>query len=354
MQKLTNSTRNQHYIAQVEQRLNSSSNLTSLSNPRNAKIFEFKISDIKEGSHKPSLKLMGNKSIHSVLSVQDIFTIQHLPNGLSVNFESLFQRYENDFSNHVNLFLDCVVKIKDTIPPDQESIESHDTNLQGYIKCVYKYKIMNWLRNPFHIKTVLKNFSPFGSYVIQSQNGLDLYNAIDTINQSQCNYICTRFSISIDEYKEWLRLILLFLYQDSSCHVTVLDDYVDNFFSATDLSTSAYIFYYDTDSPLLPDSAIVVDEVKGNPSFYMNISKNCLLLIQHVVIDNEQSKERMDKIGVSEEQREKLNAMLAGNKRVKVFLNDLRVLNGFNEFCVGTASSVVYSSSNKVHDFVVE
>lgn len=97
-----NETRNQHFVSQVEQRLNVSNPNSSVGNSR---IFSFRIVDRE--ACQIELESPRGHAIASTLSMLDLFSFD-VPGGgpLRMNLEGLFQKYEANVAIHTKGLLD--------------------------------------------------------------------------------------------------------------------------------------------------------------------------------------------------------------------------------------------------------
>lgn len=88
---MDNATRQQHFISQMEQRLNASN---PAANPENQRIYEFKVVDREQ--HVLELTDVRGKSIAKTLSMFDLFSFDVDKNSdTRANFEAVFYRYES-------------------------------------------------------------------------------------------------------------------------------------------------------------------------------------------------------------------------------------------------------------------
>lgn len=208
---------------------------------------------------------------------------------------------------------------------------------------------MGWIRNPYKIKEIIRIFGPSSNEVIASADALGLYQSITTIEEREISYICTKFGITFEEYKTWIKIIILFLYFEKDDEKTMLDDYVEQFFSAKELRTSGQIHYFDNAATLLPDIGITMDGEDGNHIFYINISKNCFMVIQHVELAGKYSQEILMRMNIAPKAFEAPLPNLRQNKSIKLYSNDLEMLAGYNQICVKSAEFAVLCASSIVH-----
>src|SRR5215472_10811453 len=82
-------TKNQHFVSQVEQRLNA---LNPGARPENQRIYEFEIVD--RDQHQVRLVNPKGRLISNALSMFDLFSFDVADDGLRANLERVFGTYE--------------------------------------------------------------------------------------------------------------------------------------------------------------------------------------------------------------------------------------------------------------------
>lgn len=342
-----NTTSNQHFISQAEQRLNSCS-----LNPKSRKseINRFEILE----KNPPKVSSSEKVTISRNLSFQEIFTIQRLSDSERLNFENLFGRYEAEFparAAHV-IELVSIVRKKNTTNSERIDLKKvNDVDFQSFledVKFIYKYKIMNGLRNPYQIKDTLNDFKFILDHVIDDEAALNIYISLELKNNSEERYICDKFNISKNEYKEWIRLLLLFLFPKKD-GTTILDGFIEQFFKATEFYTTIFICIFDNNCALLTDTGVVKDNgLDDDLTTYMNISKNCIVSLTHTKIEGD----RLDKIckdrGLTDNQKRQLVIDCSGAVSGLLFINNLEFLSGYNKICVQAAAKNVFSGSSEI------
>ncbi|MFG4542430.1 hypothetical protein ACF0DH_03075, partial [Acinetobacter baumannii] len=134
-----NETRNQHFISQVEQKLN----CINPSLPREKRrIYKFKIDDREELTFN-LVNPLGVK-IENNLSFNDLYTFDVFSDRTRNNFEAYFGKYEVNIEVFTNKILNKIDK--------NEAITIEE--IKDLIFC----KMMNFIRNPFSIEKCLNIF----------------------------------------------------------------------------------------------------------------------------------------------------------------------------------------------------
>lgn len=199
MAKLNN-TKNQHYISQVEQKMNSS-NPSDLK--RNRRIFSFSVIDRQ--AYKIALSSVSGKKIEKNLSMNDLFTYAINENGLRHNLEEAFGKYESGLETQINAFLAIEKK--------------NGASVTDEVISLFKCKFLNLIRNPFCIKKTLNIFSPFKHQIPSDSILLAEFKLINDINQEDAESLLLQLQVTLEEYKDWIKLLfLVFMSVENSTH----------------------------------------------------------------------------------------------------------------------------------------
>lgn len=214
---------------------------------------------------------------------------------------------------------------------------------------------MAWLRNPYRIRELLQIFKPFVDRDYMSEGAAELYAQLVEKNEPEVKRICDVYSINSDEYKRWIKLVIMFIYFEENGKITLLDDYVDEWIFGPNISTHVVVFYFDSHSPLLPDTAVVRDNVgDGRYIFYINVSKNLVVALQHIEVDGDYAKFLVRNIRSFGFCVDGIERQVGGGVQVGLYLNELDILSGYNNICVKAANSKVFSASRDVLGIAIE
>lgn len=138
---LLNDTRRQHFVPQVEQRLNTS---TPEAATKNQRIYEF---GILGRFDNPKLDKPRNPRIGASLALDDVFSFDVSPNAsLRQNFESLFQKYEERLLESTDAVL------------TKASVSARPEDIRDDLTALFAAKFLNFLRNPYSVPKVLDTF----------------------------------------------------------------------------------------------------------------------------------------------------------------------------------------------------
>jgi hypothetical protein len=141
-----NKTRNQHFLAQGEQRLNA---LNPEADPSNQRIYSFKVVDRE--TYTLALENPRGRPIAGNLSLFDLFSFD-VPGDsrLRLNFETLFNKYEGYIEAHTDSLL--------------AKLNGGGRDIKAEIIDLFAAKFLNFVRNPFCIVKVLNSFPGIASF----------------------------------------------------------------------------------------------------------------------------------------------------------------------------------------------
>jgi hypothetical protein len=186
---LENPTKIQHFVSQVEQRLNGIP-------PDRNRIYKFEVihreNSIIKLAHKKGVSIRAN------LAIEHLFSFDK-SGSLAKSFENLFQRYEERMSTAVN-------KLK-------EGLDQKSNNLIGTaLYEIWLLKFLNIWRNPYGVKKFLNTFYMLYSYPPPTDRYfLKCYQDIDNLKTNDLFKGFSDLGLSLKEYKKWLRGLLLLL-----------------------------------------------------------------------------------------------------------------------------------------------
>ncbi|MDH2636101.1 hypothetical protein QDS01_14370 [Acinetobacter nosocomialis] len=253
-----NRTRNQHFIAQVEQKLNS----INPSETRNRRrILEFVVNERDQLSF--SITKTNGVRIEQNLSFDDLYTFEIFSDATRNNFETFFSKYESKIEQLTNNFLNCI-KEKQKISSDE---------VMDLIFC----KIMNFVRNPYSIKKVLNTFGSLRTKVPSDPYLLSEFFKITIENIKIEPNILNFLEISEEEYIDWLKIIFLFFVVEQDGK-SVGELTVENFRKTSFIYIN--VFNYDDEICLLSDRGFVDYSPSLGESFFsmsFNLNKNSFL-----------------------------------------------------------------------------
>jgi hypothetical protein len=345
LNEYVNSTKNQHFVSQAEQRFNSCSPDAA---PQKTEIYRFEVIDKKEARVRSD----GKKAIGRNLSFQELFTILRVSDSERLNFEHLFQRYEGEYPAQVvellQLLDKAIEKSSGAEKIDLEKVEGCNfSRFVSLVKRIYTYKVLNWLRNPLRIKEVLAGHAWILNHCIDNERALSIYFSLVGKNSAEKLHVCRTYGVSAGEYDSWIRLLLLFLFYEPG-ETNNLDGFVEEFFLADELVTSIMVIKSDTECALLPDTGVVRGGYAGGIATYINVAKGCVIILAHQPVDGAYLDETIKMLKLEAVPRSKLMEVMARKVFSCLFVNNSELLGAYNGLCVKSASRYVFSASPNV------
>ncbi|MGE9818215.1 hypothetical protein ACQP6V_08485 [Acinetobacter baumannii] len=253
-----NRTRNQHFIAQVEQKLNSI-NPSATRNRR--RILEFVVNERDQLSY--SITKTEGVRIEQNLSFDDLYTFEIFSDASRNNFERFFSKFESKIELLTHNLLKGI-KHKRKITKEE---------VMELIFC----KIMNFVRNPYSIEKVLKTFDSLKTKVPKDTKLLGEFLKISKDNIKISKKTLDSLDVSEDQYIDWLKVIFLFFVVEQDGK-SVGEHTVNNFVGTTFIHID--LFTFDDEICLLSDRGFVdYQPALGKNIFSMsfNLNKNTFL-----------------------------------------------------------------------------
>lgn len=250
-----NKTKNQHYVAQVEQKLNS---IDINVNKAKRRIYEFEILNHETEEFRLT-KTIGVK-ISENLSLDDLYSFEIFENNTRDNFEYFFNGLEHQIENLSNKILESNTILKD--------------DLINFF-CA---KFLNMLRNPFCIVKILNTFGDLCNYSPTDPKTYNIYKKIDALNVNK--NLLLNLNVTSEQYKNWLKIIFLMIVplecNENSQKDLIMRKICFNFFDFEKNLGAIFLCTYDKPSCLLSDRGYI--EMNTNNSndtinFTFNISK---------------------------------------------------------------------------------
>lgn len=243
---LRDATKNQHFVPQVEQRLNA---INPQARNENQKIHSFSLKDRDAGivsiDSEKGVKILKN------LSLNDLFSFDVLGKKSSkYNFEKLFHSYE--------------LTIKSSTESLLSKIDSPKADIKPEIINIFRFKILNFIRNPYSIKKILATFFAFKDIFPTDSIHYENFNRVLNGSKPQQKYLCKQLDITEDEYKEWLATIFLLLTPMKEGQLNFLDQFIKRIYENLNLFTQIHIYTYDDETCLLSDRGYNEYEINGD------------------------------------------------------------------------------------------
>lgn len=228
-------TKNQHFVSQVEQRLNS---INKFDKEKNQKIHSFSLVDRE--SHNIKIDSKNGFKISNTLSLNDVFSFDVLGKEAErYNFEKLFYKYESDIKTNTESLI-----LKLSTPNSDLKSETID---------LFTSKFLNFVRNPYSIKKVLNTFPQLRS--VQPTDPIHHRNfkrVIDGVKPHQ-RYLCNELGVTEHEYASWLAMIFLLLTPFKKGDLNFLEQTIKGIYENKNLFIMILVYTYKNKSCLLSD-----------------------------------------------------------------------------------------------------
>ena len=227
-------TKNQHFVSQVEQRLNA---LNPGVRPENQRIYEFEVVD--RDQHQVRLVTPNGRLISNSLSMFDLFSFDVADSGVRANLERAFGTYEAKIGKLTAKLLRAHAARSNVV--NQELFD------------LFVAKMVNFVRNPFSVAKVLNTFGVMGQHHPTDPQVYAEYQRILTGRRPQQAYLCAKLGISDEQYGAWLRVVFMLLTPLADGQVTMLEHALGTLFGDRDHALHIHLHTYSTERCLLSD-----------------------------------------------------------------------------------------------------
>lgn len=233
-----NQTKNQHFISQIEQRLNC---INPNQTDKKKKIYSFYINDpIRESLQIDTPSLL---SIKSNLSLEDLFSF-HVDKKAQkrLNFENLFSKYESTLKKNT---YSLIYKLRN----------NNGNNIKSEIIQIFSAKLLNFLRNPYCVEKIINTFGTGLTYRPTDPDLNSYYEKILIGTKPHQNYLCHQIGISHIKYTEWLCLIfnMLSTMRNGNYEICLFDSIINSLFCSPDIHVNVSVYFSRNTNCLLSD-----------------------------------------------------------------------------------------------------
>jgi hypothetical protein len=260
-----NPTRQQHFVAQTEQRLNA---LNPGAAPENQRIYEMEIID--RDRHMVRLTSLRGRSIARSLSMFDLYSFDVGDDGLRANFEEAFNRYEGRIE-----------------PLTRRILGAHaarDANVSQELFDLFVAKMVNFVRNPYSVVKVLNSFPAMAAHHPARPETYAAYERILTGRRPQQAHLCTELGISDEQYGAWLRIIFMLLMPMAEGVPVMLEQALGNMFENRRDALVIHVNAYTTERCLLSDRG-VTSPIEQNPHTVFDFNLAARAFIRYAFLD---------------------------------------------------------------------
>ena len=322
-------TKNQHFVSQVEQRLNA---IDISARKENQRIYSFSL--INRDSYTVSVDSNKGSKIEKNLSLDYLFNFDVLKKEAArYNFEKLFYDYENR------------VKV------DTESLLSKlcipHADIKPEILNIFRSKILSFVRNPYSIRKILNTFTDlkgvFPTDPIHSKN----FDRVLNGSKPQQEYICKQLGITKNDYKCWLATIFFLLNPMKADQPNFLDQVIKRLYENPGLFNQVHVYTYDNEVCLLSDRGYNT-YVEENNDMVWEFNLCSYAFIRYVFVD-------IDAYIPEFITKETIDFFKSRSKSISVesMHNDLAELEIYNQRTIYHCHEKAFSSSMNCHGITV-
>jgi hypothetical protein len=325
-----NDTANQHYVSQVEQRLNS---LNPNAASRNRRIYSFTLVDRE--AFAISLDSPQGRLISKNLAFRDLFSFDVIRGDTSrFNFETLFQQYEADMESNTVALLG--------------KLDKGSGDIKKEILEIFVAKFMNFLRNPHSVTKVLNTIGSILRFHPTDPELLAQYNAVLAGRKPHQAHLCAKLDLSAEQYQMWLSALFLMLVRPAPNEVNLMESTVKQVFERPLGFPMVCVYRYSGEHA--DKRCLLSDRGYANPlpqeshlSFSFNLSSTAFIVylfasIEEIKLPYAPPPEVIE-----------LYRTQQRNVRVVPFMNDLAALARYNQNVVYQCHHAVYSSSRLIY-----
>jgi hypothetical protein len=326
--KIYGETKNQHYVPQVEQRLNS---LNPDAPKKKQRIYSFNVVDREEYA----VILLSDKGalIENNLSLGDLFSFDVIDKKIRANFESLFHDYEHSIEIHTRSLL--------------TKLQAGSSNVKDELLDLFASKFLNFFRNPHCIEEVINTVSSLTEHYPLDPDLASICARIETGRKPHQEYLCFHLGITNDTYKKWLKILFMLLMRPKPNEPNMLEQIIKSLYETKSHLVNAFVLNYTGEHadkrPLLSDRGFSLSiQEEGCLAYSFNLSSNAFIIYSFTNVEKQRFVSASDKIIDHFKKRPK-------NVSIKYVENELNVLARYNKNTIYQAKEKVYCSSKHIY-----
>ncbi|RBW43203.1 hypothetical protein DS885_13755 [Psychromonas sp. B3M02] len=330
---MQNVTRNHHFVAQVEQRLNA---INPSISKKNQRIYSFHIKDRE--AYKLDLLSENGEKIEDNLSFDDLFSFEMLNENQRLNLEKAFGVYENNVGKLTESLLN--------------KVNDNNDDIKNEILEIFALKLLNTFRNPYCIKKTLNTIGLLSNYYPANVELKELYEKIDGFNHPKAEDITSNFGVSVEEYKKWMKSLFMLLIPPIDENMNAIEVLMKSFFENNKSNINIFISTYTGEHidkhVLLSDRGFtVISEDKALTTYEFNLTSNAFITYCFADMRSMACKYTTNNTLVESllSMQENKTSIL----NVKVLKNDLELLSRYNNNLIYQSFNNVYCKSKQVY-----
>lgn len=253
-----NETRNQHYISQVEQKLNS---IDPSIDKKKRRIYKFESLNREVQEYK--LCAESGVKIDQNLTFHDLYSLEIFNDGTRDNFEKYFCQLEKKIEELT----------KEVLVSEQLDKE--------ILLTLFNAKLINVIRNPYCILSTINTYFNLCNYSPTDQILAKYYSKIDSLDVPES--ILSEFSINQIQFRKWLKIIFYMVVPiklSNGNYLNFATEIIKNIFNPSRMYLSIILATHENAICLLSDRAHVdfSKALPGNSFGYeFNLTKNAFI-----------------------------------------------------------------------------
>lgn len=321
-------TKNQHYVPQVEQRLNA---LNPNASKKNQKIYSFSIIDREE--YRVCLLNDKGSLIENNLSLDDLFSFDIADKKIRANLESLFHGYEHRIEIHTHSLL--------------MKLQAGNSDIKDELLNLFASKFLNFFRNPHCIDKALNTVGSLTEHYPLDPDLASIYTRIEGGRKPHQEYLCSQLGITNKTYKKWLKMLFMLLMRPKSSEPNMLEQVIKSLYENKSNLTSVFVFNYTEEHAdkraLLSDRGFSLPiQEEGCLAYSFNLSSNAFISYTFADVEKQDLVSAPDRII-------KLFKKQPKTVSVKYVENELNALANYNKNTIYQAKEKVYCSSKHIY-----
>lgn len=260
-----NDTRNQHYVSQVEQKLNC---IDPSVEKKKRRIYKFE--SLNRDTQEYKISVEDGVKIEKNLTFNDLYSLEIFDDGTRDNFEKYFCQLEEKIEELT----------KEVLASEQLDKE--------ILLTLFNAKLMNVIRNPYCILSTINSYSSFCNYRPTDEYLAQHFNKIKTMRINDC--LLSELCVTEDQYRQWLKIIFYmvvpFRCPDGNS-INFMMEVIKIIFNPENMCISINLATHDNEICLLSDRAHVdLSKALSENSFgyEFNLTRNAF--ISFIFINN--------------------------------------------------------------------
>lgn len=265
--KSRSNTKNQHFVSQCEQRLNT---LNPEASREKQKIYSFIVIDREDYSlhleNRAGIKIKNN------LAWMDLFSFDVIDSEYRDNLEACFRDYEADVAEQSQALLRKL------------DSDGKAANILNEVINVFAAKLLNLLRNPYSVSAVLNTFHSTLSFRPVDPQLAHQFDRVVEGNRPQEQTVCERFQLTPQVYRAWLQALFMLLFRAPGATVNVFEALVTTLFENNYVSVMVHRFTDPDNVCLLSDRGFNSRE-QDQSRMFLDFNLGAQAFIQYAFCD---------------------------------------------------------------------